>query len=79
LSQSRRAATFRSKLLSYTHAKKGRESTPSRFNVDVYSLSRYRVEKVGGVIHTEYWIPAEDLSEFNRNIHGIIEVIAEFR
>ena len=39
----------------------------------------YRVEKVGGAIHTEYWIPAEDLSEFNRNIHGVIEVIAEFR
>ena len=51
----------------------------TRFNVDAYDLSRYRVEKVGGAIHTEYWIPAEDLSEFNRNIHGIIEVIAEFR
>ncbi len=51
----------------------------TRFNVDGYYLSRYRVEKVGEAIHTEYWIPAEDLAEFNRNIHGIIEVIAEFR
>jgi hypothetical protein len=51
----------------------------TRFNADGYYLSRYRVEKVGGPIHTEYWIPAEDLAEFNRNIHGIIEVIAEFK
>jgi hypothetical protein len=51
----------------------------TRFNVDGYYLSRYRVEKGGGAIHTEYWIPAEDLAEFNRNIHGIIEVIAEFK
>jgi hypothetical protein len=39
----------------------------------------YRVEKVGGAIHTEYWIPAEDLTEFNSNIVGAIEVSAEFR
>jgi len=51
----------------------------TRFNVNGYYLSRYRVEKVGGAKHTEYWIPAEDLAEFNRNIHGIIEVIAEFK
>jgi len=49
----------------------------TRFNVDGYYLSRFRVAKVGGAIHTEYWIPAEDLAEFNRNIHGTIEVIAE--
>ncbi len=48
------------------------------FDVDAYYLSRYRVQKVGGAIHTEYWIPAEDLSEFNRNIVGRIEVTAKF-
>ena len=26
----------------------------------------------------EYWIPAEELADFNRNIVGQIEVIAEF-
>lgn len=51
----------------------------TRFNVRAEYLSRYRVEKVGGAIHTEYWIPAEDLPEFNRNIVGVVEVIAEFR
>jgi hypothetical protein len=45
----------------------------------VFGVSCYRVEKVGGAIHTEYWIPAEDLPEFNRNIVGRIEVTAEFR
>jgi hypothetical protein len=51
----------------------------TKFQVDAYYLSCYRVEKVGGAIHTEYWIPAEDLPEFNRNIVGRIEVTAEFR
>jgi hypothetical protein len=51
----------------------------TRFDVDAVYLSRYNVEKVGGAIHTEYWIPAEDLAEFNRHIVGAIEVIAEFR
>jgi hypothetical protein len=51
----------------------------TQFDVDAYYLSRYRVQKVGGAIHTEYWIPAEELSEFNRNIVGQIKVTAEFR
>lgn len=50
----------------------------TKFAVDAYYLSRYRVEKVGGAIHTEYWIPAEDLAEFNQNIVGRIEVTLEF-
>jgi hypothetical protein len=29
-------------------------------------------------IHQEYWIPAEDLVEFNQNLVGAIEVVAEF-
>jgi Protein of unknown function (DUF2489) len=51
----------------------------TKFDVDAYYLSRYQVQKVGGAIHTEYWIPAEGLSEFNRNIIGQIRVTAEFR
>lgn len=34
---------------------------------------------VGGRVHQEYGIPAEELAEFNRNLVGPIEVIAEFR
>ena len=41
-------------------------------------LGRYTVQTVGSSKHREYWIPAEDLPEFNRNLVGPIEVIAEF-
>lgn len=51
----------------------------TRFDVDAYYLSQYEQQRVGGNVHTEYWIPAEDLDEFNRNIASKIEVIAEFR
>jgi hypothetical protein len=30
-------------------------------------------------VHQEYWIPAAELEEFNRNIVDLIEIIAEFR
>ncbi len=50
----------------------------TRFQVKKEFLNRYEVQIVGGSVHQEYWIPAEDLPEFNRNIVGKIEVIAEF-
>lgn len=50
----------------------------TRFAVSANYLARYEVQTVGGNIHQEYWILAEDLHEFNRNIVGEIEVIAEF-
>jgi hypothetical protein len=40
---------------------------------------RYEVQRVGTRTHVEYWIPAEELAEFNRNIVGTIDVIAEYR
>jgi hypothetical protein len=51
----------------------------TRFRVRTEYLSRYDIQTVGGSLHKEYWIPAEDLPEFNNNIIGIIDVIAEFR
>jgi hypothetical protein len=51
----------------------------TRFRVRTEFLQRYPVQTVGGSQHQEYWIPAEELEEFNRNIVGDIEVIAEFR
>src|SRR5436309_11148031 len=50
----------------------------TRFAVRTEYLSQFKVQKVGGSLHLEYWIPAEKLDEFNRNIVGLIEVIAEF-
>jgi hypothetical protein len=51
----------------------------TRFRVRADYLARYQVQTAGrGRLHEEYWIPAEDLAEFNSNIVGLIEVIAEF-
>jgi len=43
------------------------------------SSTGYDVQRAGGETILEYWIPAEDLDEFNAHIVGLIEVIAEFR
>src|SRR5712664_2033038 len=48
----------------------------TRFRVRKSLLDRYDAMTVGGSTHQEYWIPAEELDEFNRNIIGEIEVIA---
>jgi hypothetical protein len=50
----------------------------TRFAVNTNYLSRFEIQKVGGANHLEYWIPAEQLDEFNRNIVGKIEVVSEF-
>ena len=50
----------------------------TRFRVRRAFLDRYEIREAGGRSHLEYWIPAEDLPEFNRNIVGTIDVIAEF-
>ncbi|HEY0385748.1 MAG TPA: hypothetical protein VGC64_07030 [Pyrinomonadaceae bacterium] len=51
----------------------------TRFRVCSSFLRNYEVQTVGSVAHQEYWIPAEDLAEFNRHIVGQIEVLAEYR
>jgi hypothetical protein len=50
----------------------------TRFAVRTAFLAGYDVHRVGGAIHEEYWIPAEELDELNRTIVGAIEVIEEF-
>ena len=50
----------------------------TRFAVREDFIARYPVQQVGARIHTEHWIPAEELPEFNRNLVGLIEVIASF-
>jgi hypothetical protein len=51
----------------------------TRFLVNTEYLSKFAVHTVGARIHQEYWIPSDQLPEFNRNIVGRIEVVAEFR
>jgi len=50
----------------------------TRFAVKTSYLAQFTVQKVGGALHLEYWIPAENLHEFNQNIVGKIEVVSEF-
>lgn len=50
----------------------------TRFAVQTDYLSRYEEQLAGGRDHTEYWIPAEKLDEFNNHIVGRIELLEEF-
>jgi len=57
----------------------GYEGFVTRFAVRTDYLSKYKIETVGAQdLHEEYWIPSEELEEFNDNIIGIIEVTHEF-
>jgi hypothetical protein len=52
----------------------------TRFRVRRDYLSKYPVQLVGArSVHEEYWIPAEDLEQFNENLVGLIEIIASFQ
>lgn len=50
----------------------------TRFQVAAVHLQRYERKIVGGLMHEEYWIPAEELDAFNAAVIGEIEVIHEF-
>jgi hypothetical protein len=50
----------------------------TEFDVHEAHFSRYTVQNVGGAIHNELWVPAEELGEFNRNIAGEIRVVSAF-
>lgn len=51
----------------------------TKFAVKNEYLKKFDVQNVGGEIHNELWVPAEELEEFNANIVGQIEVTKEFR
>ena len=51
----------------------------TRFRVRKSFLDRYEPKTVGSSAHQEYWIPAEELEEFNNNLVSDIEVLAEFK
>ncbi|GAA3590614.1 hypothetical protein GCM10022223_01380 [Kineosporia mesophila] len=50
----------------------------TRFEVRRAYLERFPVHQVGGRTILEYWIPAEELEEFNDNIVGLIELVQTF-
>ena len=50
----------------------------TEFDVDSDFLAQYPVEVAGGREHSEYWIPAEELPEFNAAIVGKIRIVDRF-
>ena len=50
----------------------------TKFAVRTEYLSKFEIQNVGGQIHNELWVPAEELEEFNSNIVGRIEVTKSF-
>jgi hypothetical protein len=50
----------------------------TKFNVDSEYLKKFEIQNVGGEIHNELWVPAEELEEFNNNIVGLIEVTKSY-
>ncbi len=50
----------------------------TKFEIDEQYVKKFEVQNVGGEIHNELWVPAEELEEFNSNIIGLIGVTKEF-
>jgi len=61
-----------------TKADTGYRGYVTRFLVRADYASRFDVQTVGASWAKELWVPAEALEEFNSNIVGGIEVIAEY-
>ncbi|MEO7216223.1 hypothetical protein [Mucilaginibacter sp.] len=50
----------------------------TKFDLSSDYLKKYQIQNVGGVIHNELWVPAEELEEFNSQIVGQIVVTQSF-
>ena len=51
----------------------------TKFEVKKDFVDNYKIEQVGAAHHTEWWVPADELDELNKNIVGKIEVIGEYK
>jgi hypothetical protein len=60
------------------HPTSGGVGFVTRFQVRASHLARYPIQTVGGRTRQEYWIPADELAEFNKHILGPIEVIGRY-
>jgi hypothetical protein len=60
------------------NAKDGKRGYVTRFAVETAYLRQFEIHQVGSSLHQEYWIPSEELEEFNRHLVGPIEVIAMY-
>ena len=51
------------------------KSYVTQFAIDAHYLQKFDMQNVGGEGIDEFWIPAEELAEFNRHIVGKIAVV----
>jgi hypothetical protein len=72
-------ATFIAREWNTKDPENGNVGYATRFEVDADYLARHTPQEAGGRDFMEYWIPAEELDEFNAHIVGLIETIAEYR
>ena len=47
----------------------------TEFRISHKEFSKYKIQNVGGRIHDELWVPAEELETFNNSIVGKINII----
>ena len=45
------------------------------FEIDDEYISKFEVQTVGARYHQEFWVPAEELDDFNSHIVGKIELL----
>jgi hypothetical protein len=50
----------------------------TQFNINDEYINRFEKHIVGASICEEFWIPSDELEEFNKNIIGNIEIIKVF-
>ncbi len=50
----------------------------TQFKVDDQYIGRFEKHTVGGSQHQEYWIPAEEVEEFNKHLVGHIKVVEAY-
>jgi len=48
------------------------------FDLPEHYLKNFPVQNVGGEIHNELWVQAEELENFNNNIIGAIRLVKSF-
>lgn len=50
----------------------------TEFEIDDTYIHSFEVQTAGAHYHQEYWIPAEEMTNFNSHIIGMIRVIKSF-
>lgn len=50
----------------------------TRFEINAQTAAKYPLQLAGGRDHEELWVPAEELSDFNAGLTGLITCIATY-